>query len=696
LFVAAVFALHPLRVESVAWVAERKDVLSTLFWLLSLWAYGRYVRMAEVHLDTVPGPNRFCVWSSAFRRQMAAFCPDRLKAELQTRTVLRCARKSAVSFHPLTSGNYWLALVLFALGLMSKPMLVTLPFVLLLLDYWPLKRVSGFEFRVSSWRRLVLEKWPFFALTTGSCILTFIAQRHGNAVVPLKWESPGLRLENAVVSCSTYLLKTICPVDLSVIYPPRKEIPWLQFAGAAVLLATLSWWIWRVRRDRPYLFTGWLWFLGMLVPVIGLVQVGSQSMADRCTYMPQIGVFIGAVFGLADLAVKLRLKRAVLIPVAGLVLAGTLFGTARQLRFWRDSETLFEHAVAVTKDNPVAQNNLGTALSKKGRFDEAILCFRRILKIHPGDANSCNNLGFILVQKGQPDEAMAYFQEAVDLQPDFARAHCNLGLVLVQLGKEDEAIGHFQKALNVRPDFVAAHNGLGKAFLQKGLVDRAADCFRKALEIEPDDAPAHVELGTILFGKGRVDEAIDHFRKSLEIEPNRDDAHHNLGIALLQQGRVEEAMAHFEKAVQINPRSANAHRKLGDLLLRKGREKEAIAHYQAVLELQPRNFGVQNNLAWVLATSPRESVRNGAKAVELAEQADQISGRNNPPIISTLAAAYAEAGRFPEAIAAAQRALQLAAAQNDDTRVSALKTQIGRYEAGSPLHDTSPTNAPLR
>ena len=519
-FVAAVFAWHPLRVESVAWVAERKDLLSAFFGLLTLMAYVRYAGKSKV------------------RNQTTDFEP------------------LASRLRPPASGSYWLALGLFALGLMAKPMLVTLPFVLLLLDYWPLNRVPGFEFRVSSWRGLVLEKWPFFALAAASCVVTFIAQQSGGSVAPLERDPMGLRLENVVVSYAMYLFKTVCPVNLAVIYPLPEEIPWAQTLAATVILGLISWRVWRGRRDKPYLLTGWLWFLGMLVPVIGLVQVGFQSMADRYTYLPLIGVLIGVTFGVGDWVVKRRFKAAILILVAGIVLGGCLFATARQLRFWQDSETLFAHALAVTQGNHVAHNDLGMAL----------------------------------LQKGQVDEAIAHFQKAVEIRADYVRAL------------------------------------------------------------------------------------------------------HNLGAALMQRGRVDEAIAPLQKALELEPKYAAAHYTFGTALLKKGRVEEAIAHYQAALEDQPQNVGIANNLAWVLATSPTAPLRNGAKAVELAEQADRLSDSKNPGVIGTLAAAYAEAGRFPEAIAAAERALHLAATQNDAARVDTLKTQIQCYKAGSPFRDNSQTN----
>src|SRR5579859_1485415 len=323
--IAALFAWHPLHVESVAWVAERKDVLSAFFGLLALQAYVGYVQKRPGAGNPEP------------KAGTAMPVPD--------------SRRS--------TRDYSLALFFFACGLMAKPMLVTLPFVFLLLDYWPLQRVPEFELRWLRWARLVREKCPFFLLAAVSCIVTLLAQQGG--VAPLEGDSLHSRVGNAAVAYVKYLFKTVYPVDLAVPYPLPRTTPWEQVAGAMVVLAAISVLVWRMRVSKPYLLTGWLWYLGMLVPVIGLVQVGSQALADRYTYLPLIGVFLGVTFGVVEWVKRLRLKSTVLMPVVILVLGGCLFATARQLCYWQNSEALFAHTIAVTKDNLLAQNNLGTA-----------------------------------------------------------------------------------------------------------------------------------------------------------------------------------------------------------------------------------------------------------------------------------------------------------------------------------------------
>jgi tetratricopeptide (TPR) repeat protein len=396
----------------------------------------------------------------------------------------------------------------------------------------------------------------------------------------------------------------------------------------------------------------------MLVPVIGLVQVGRQSMADRYTYLPLIGVLIGVTFAVGDWVVKRRLKAAILILVAGIVMGGCLFATARQLSSWQDSGTLFTHALEVTKDNCVAHNNLGTVLMEKRRWDEAIPHFQKALKIR------------------------RYYPEA----------WYNLGMALLQKGRVDEAINCFHNLFEIQPDLPGARRDLGTALLQKGLLDEAIAQFQKAVEIQTDDVEAYNNLGGTLMQSRRVNEAIAQFQKALALRPRYAEARHNLGIAFMLQGQVDEAVNCFHEALEIKPKYVEALHNLGIALLRKGKLDEGINCFQKALEIEPRNAGVENDLAWILATSPRASLRNGPKAVALAEEADRLSDGKNPATLSTLAAAYAEAGRFPEAIAAAQRALQQAAARNNTTRINTLKTQIGFYQAGSPFRDTSLTN----
>jgi tetratricopeptide (TPR) repeat protein len=696
-FIAALFAWHPLHVESVAWVAERKDVLSAFFGLLTLLAYTGYAR-------------------------------KRLKAESPGTKTDKADQAPAFRLPPL---DYFLALLFFALGLMAKPMLVTLPFVLLLLDYWPLQRVPNFELRWSSWSRWIWEKWPFFLLSAASCVVTVVAQRAG--VVPSEGYSVYSRLGNAAMAYVRYLFMMVYPVDLAVLYPLPKEIPWEQVAGAIIALAAVSWLIWRARRKRPYLLTGWLWYLGMLVPVIGLVQVGPQALADRYTYLPLIGVFLGTTFGLADWWEQLRQKSILLVPVAILVLGGCLFGTAWQLRFWRNSETLFKRALAITKNNPIIESNLGNALSEAVRPQEAIKHFQAALQLQPDNAMIHDNLGAALFQMSQTQMAIEQFQEALRLKPDDVLAHSDWGKAMLQTGHPQEAAAQFREVLRLNPRDAKACYNLGLALLENGQADEAIAQFQAALQLLPDDAMVHNNLGVALVRAGNLPEAIKHYREALRFQPNFPEAHCDLGLALLQTGQIEKAIAQLQAGLRLRPDLAGARDYLGDalfrwgqilfqrgqtnqaalalqeglqihpdnigarnglgyILLKLGRADQAITNFQKVLTVQPDNVDALNNLAWIRATCPNAAIRNGTQAVELARQADQFSRGNNPAILATLAAAQAEVGHFADALSTAQKALALANAQTNTAVAEALLNQIKFYQAGSPFRENSLTN----
>jgi protein O-mannosyl-transferase len=695
-FVAAVFAIHPLRVESVAWVAERKDVLSAFFFMLTLGAYVRYVR------------------------------------------------------RPPSMIRYGAVVLLFALGLLSKNMLVTMPFVLLLLDYWPLGRFSSFTPQVL--RRRVAEKIPLFVLTVGSCVATALVPEKMSAGDSLSF---GLRLENAVVSYVTYLWQMIHPVGLACVYPnPIKYLPLWQVAGALGLLLAISGVIWAFRRTHPCFVVGWLWYLGMMIPVIGIVQISYYAHADRYTYLPQIGLYLLLTWAAADLCAGWRHRRLVLGGLATVILAALIWCAHTQASYWRNDETLWTHTLACTSGNIVgeiylgnalcqkghvdaaithyqralqiepnsvkahivlgnallqkghvdaaipyyqkalqiepenseAHNNLGNALLRKGHVDAAITQFQKALQIEPDYADACYNLGIALFQKGHVDAAIVHYQKALQIEPDYADACYNLGNALLQKGSVDAAITQYQRDLQIEPENSEAHNNLGNALLQKGSVDAAISHYQTALQIKPDYADACYNLGNALLQKGHVDEAIVHYQKALQIEPNSVKTHINLGNALFQKGSVDEAISHYQKALQIEPENSEAHNNLGNALLQKGSVDEAIVHYQKTLQITPDNAEVRKNLAWVLATCPQASLRNGNKAVELAQRANQLTGDGNPVFLGTLAAAYAEAGRFPEAAETAQRALQLAETQSNTALANAIRSQLKLYQAGIPFH----------
>jgi tetratricopeptide (TPR) repeat protein len=509
-FVAAVFAIHPLRVESVAWVAERKDVLSGVFFMLILAAYFRYVR--------TPSTGRYL----------------------------------AVAF-------------LFALGLMTKPILVTVPFVLLLLDYWPLNRwpnrssgqskvSSAWLGRLSILPDVMVEKIPLLALSAGSSVATLLAQKQAIGWIeqlPLRW-----RLNNAVLSYILYVWQMFWPVRLAVFYPhPENRLPlWeIVLALAALVAATAA--VVALRKRHPYIVTGWFWYVIMLLPVIGTIQVGWQGRADRYTYLPQIGLYILIAWAITDLTASWRHQREILGTAAVLVLGA--FGSLAwiQTSYWRNSEALWSHALAVTPQNDVAENNLG--------------------------------------------------------------------IISMQRGRLEEAISRFETAIQLRPDNAPAHQNLAKAFLQKG----------------------------------QVESAIEHYRKFLELDADQPETRNVLGTLLLQRGRITQAVDQWQQTLLVDPQNGNA----------------------------------KNNLAWVFATCPEPSVRNAAKAVELGEQAAQLAGGKNPIVLRTLAAAYAESGRYSEAITAAERAMELAISNGNAGLAEDLRNNILLYRAGLPLRDSSLT-----
>jgi Flp pilus assembly protein TadD len=480
-FVAALFALHPLHVESVAWVAERKDVLSTLFLLLTMWSYVRYVRR-----------------------------PDRRR--------------------------YGLVLALFALGLMAKPMLVTLPFILLLLDVWPLGRTAASRTPApvtepgrrpnartpppSSLRSLVVEKLPLLALAAASSVVTFVVQQREGAVGGLGVLPLGARLANALVSYVAYIGKMLWPVRLAAFYPYPHTRPGALALGAALLgLVGVTLAVVRAARARPYLLVGWLWYLGMLVPVIGLIQVGDQALADRYTYVPLIGLFICVAWGVPDLVARWRALRLQLPAMALLVLIGCTIATRAQVDTWTNNETLWTHARDVTRDNFRAHLGLGDAWIEQGRVTDAIAEYTEAVRIVPNAATLHNSLGLALTQAGRLAEAAAEYGAAVRLEPGFADAHTNLGAMLQRQGQMAEAIAQYALALRLQPGSALAHNNLGLALASLGQVNEGIKECLEALRLDSAQADWHYQVAVMLKSVGRIAEARDHLLAALKINP---------------------------------------------------------------------------------------------------------------------------------------------------------------------------------
>lgn len=529
-FVAAFFGLHPLHVESVAWASERKDVLSTLFWMLTMLMYIRYVEKPE--------------WK-----------------------------------------RYALVALFFALGLMAKPMLITLPFVLLLLDFWPLKRfeIGGdtatalepaaevsekINGRGKVILRLLKEKAPLFALSLISSVVTFVVQQRGGAVLPLERIPIAIRLGNAIVSYAAYIREMVWPSHLAFFYPhPGYALSVLSVILAAVLLLLLTAVFLRFGRSHHYLITGWFWYLGTLVPVVGIVQVGIQAMADRYTYVPLIGLSVIIAWGIQELLGNWRYKKLAVAGSSGALFLTLMTLTWFQVGTWRDSESLFSHAVAATERNYLALADLGITEARKGKINEAIAHYTEALRIGQNLWDIHNQLGMALASAGRYSEATSHYSEAIRIRPDYPEAHYNLGIMLERQGKTEEAISHFREVLKFRPDDAEAHNNLGASLGKQGKIDEAIEHFSEAVRIRPDYPSAQYNLGTALMRQGKYEEAITHLSAVVRLKPDHANAHYNLGLALEKIGRNSEAIAQFMEATSINPKHQDARNELAKLML---------------------------------------------------------------------------------------------------------------------------------
>jgi tetratricopeptide (TPR) repeat protein len=584
LLVAGLFSLHPLHVESVAWVAERKDVLSGFFGLLALIAYARYAQ----------------------GRMQNAEC------RMQKSAAANALHVSRFTFH--VSTFYLLSLLCFALGLMSKPMLVTWPFVMLLLDYWPLGRMqkaaasdtqhaSRFTFHVSrsTLLPLLVEKIPFFVLTAVFSIVTFRVQRQAGALVDNEISALDARVANAVISYGRYLGKLFWPANLAVVYPNPGRWPLGLVLLAVALMLGLSVWFWAQRRRYPFALMGWLWYCGTLVPVIQVLQTGGHAMADRYSYLPCLGILILTVWGVGELTRNWGRRVSAIAGSAAIVLCLAL--TRHQLGYWKDSETLFQHALEVTENNNLAHNNVGDALYKRGQIDEAMRHYQEAVRLKPNYADALNNMGNVFYGKGQNAEAIHQYQEALRFKPDHVLAHDNLGIALGREGRMSEAIPQFQEAIRLKPDCIDAHYNLGVALAGSGRVDEAILHFHEALRLQPSNAQACSRLAVALAGQGQIDEAIGQFREALRLKPDDPEAHYGLAVALANKGQMSEAISEYQQTASLKPDDPQVHNNLGTALYQQGRTGEAIQHFQEALRLKPDFAAASKNLAIALAAT---------------------------------------------------------------------------------------------
>jgi protein O-mannosyl-transferase len=760
---AAIFAVHPVNAESVAWVTELKNTLAMFFFLLSVLCYVR--------------------WEDQWERR-----------EEEAGAAEGAAEPDAGRPKPWLL--YCLSLGLFLCGLLSKTAVAPLPVVLLGLAWWRHGRL---------WLRDLWRTLPFFGAAAAVGLVALWFQYHraiGASMLDVRNDSFWGRLAGAGWAVWFYLYKALLPLHLSFVYPrwhvdASRVISYVP--GLLVVAVFLVCWRYRRGWGRAGLL-GLGYFVVMLLPVLGLLNIYFMRyslVADHWQYFAIIGPITLAAAGLTWALGKLRVlvgtrsTASQLNPNNGdavervptrLESAG--FGTNRSLLYaavsgalvlvlaaltwrealtYRDLMTLWTETVARNPAAGIAHNNLGSLLFAQGKLDEAVAHYRQavalqpnaadvysnfgaallgqrrfeeaivqlrqairiqpdlgmahynlgntllqagrvdeaipelrqVIELEPGLAEPHMNLGNALLAKGQVAEALAHLQKAVELQPNLAAAHLNLANALVQQGRADEAIAQFQQVLATQPGSAVAHNGLGSALLQKGQADQALEQYQAALRIAPGFAEAHLNLANLLIQRKQPDEAVAHFKAALQLQPKLVAAHNNLANALLAKQQVDEAIAQFEEALQLQPNLAEAHNGLANALLQKGRTAEAVTHYEAALAGVPNHPYLLNNLAWVLATCPDAAIRNGPRAVELARQAERASGGKDPALLGTLAAAYAEAGRFPDAIATAQRALDLATAQADAKQVETLRERLKLFQAGSPFHEgASPHPSP--
>jgi tetratricopeptide (TPR) repeat protein len=626
---AALFALHPLRVESVTWVSERKDVLSVFFGLGALLAYALYAR-----------------------------------------------RQTVRSYAPVVA--------LLLLSLLSKPMLVTLPFLMLVLDWWPLTRAK----QVRDWQRLAVEKLPLFALCLASSIVTFVAQQQGGSVRDLTSLSVGDRCANALAAYATYLWMTGWPLDLAPFYPYQESgWPGWRLTLSGVLLVGISIVaVWQ-RRQRPYLLMGWLWYVGTLVPVIGLVQVGSQAFADRYSYFPSLGVGVAVVWAVAD-AIPTTSARA-LCALAGILSLATL--TWRQGTFWTDDLLLWPHTVEVTGPNAHAYSNVGIAYENRDRGDvsEAIKYYELAVKTNPGYGTGQFNLARALRTRGHITEAMEHYRAALRADPRLSDAHNDLGTLLNGQARYAEAEEHFRKALAINPESALAHRNRGSLLENAGRDEEALWHYEQAARIDPQDGETQERLG-IYFGKRKdYRRAVEHLRRAAGLRPDSATEQRNVGVILEKIAREDEALTYFRRAVEIDPKDLRNRLRLATALARTGDTPAADEQYRHARELNANWPDESSREAWRLATSPDARKRTPDVAVWAAESACNAVRPPPAKYLDVLAAAYADAGRFDDAVTTAKRALATAEAGKDEELARAIGARLKLYGERQPFRESA-------
>jgi tetratricopeptide (TPR) repeat protein len=633
--VAALFGLHPTHVESVAWISERKDVLSALFWLLTMAAYAWYAERPSM-------------------------------------------------------GRYVLVVLAFVLGLMAKPMLVTLPTVLLLLDYWPLRRWPAEQphatrYAPASWHWLVVEKLPLFVLAAASIVLTLAAQTR--LVRTLEQMSLSARVGNALVSWVQYIVMTLWPVNLAMDYPhPGNALPTWQPVVAAVFLIGASVALLWGGRTRRYLAVGWLWYLGTLVPVIGLVQAGGQAMADRYNYIPSIGLFIILAWGLADWCAQTSTRVRWAAGLCGAAVALCALLTPLQVHHWRDSEALWRHALAATKESSAAHNQLAMALADKGKPGEALEHFERGLQLGPY-ARTYGYMGRVLLELDNLEEAAKNLQRAVSLEPDWASAHLWLARTRKRQGRPQDAVPEFNAALALNEHLNEARLELVDALAELGDFDKSREQLEILMRADPQSASLHQELGRLYKRQGKLAEAVACYDRALALEPGFHEAWNNKGVALEGLDQFAAAAEAYRHAVDLQPEQVVYRLNFAHALWENRERASAASQFSVAFRLNSEWPKALLTEAWSLATHPDARHRNGRQALRTARITCEASDYQMPQGLDVLAAAHAELGEYKEAAALQRKALSLLPSGIAPGVKTALEERLALYEKGQPYRE---------
>lgn len=640
-FVAMVFGIHPLRVESVAWASERKDVLSMLFFMLTVAAYLYYVKH--------PGICR-----------------------------------------------YLLVLVSFALGLMAKPMLVTLPVVLILLDVWPLGRAdrTSRQAHRKSILRLIVEKIPLILMVGASCFITYAVQKAGGSVSAIDLQT---RIFNALYSYLAYIGKIFWPGNLAVLYTfPGPTYPVWRPLTASIFLIILTAVALHHYSRKSWIFTGWFWYIITLIPVIGIIQVGNQSMADRYTYLPSVGFLIALTWSAAHVSSKWRYQKVILGIFSTLAAIGMVIGTRNQTGYWKDSISLFEHTLAITKYNAVIHNNLGWVLWKKGNDKEAFEHLQKSLQYSPEFASANINMALLLAKRNEYDKAMDYLHKVLKKNPGNCQANYNLALILIDLKQYDQASKYLLATLRNTRDDPDVYYNMGIILDTQNKKEEAIAAYKQAIGLNPDHYQAMNDLGAIIYRQGAYREAADYFRQSLKINPDYVQACSNLALAFQKLNLHEESISYSLKVLETEPENPDAWLNLAVSQEALRQLQSASDSYQKAIQFDPNSIAALNNLAWLSATHPHAQFYNPAQAILLADRACSLTSYQDAGILDTLSAAYAADGKFKEAVQTAQRAAEIASSAGKQDMAKEISKRLDLYKTRNSYVETSLENPTLK